>query len=74
MLCTKAAVLSRRGMVELGVKIDGRSLHNLLPRSIASRLRLHLYFGKSIQVSIAHHMILTNQYYQFITRVANYAT
>ena len=59
MLYTKAAVLSTRGIVELGVKIDGSSIYNLLPRSIASRLYLPLHFGDSI---LANNIITTNQY------------
>jgi len=43
-LYTKAAILSTRGRVELGVKIDGSSIHNLLLRLIASRLRLPLLY------------------------------
>ncbi|KAH7333532.1 hypothetical protein BKA65DRAFT_553896 [Rhexocercosporidium sp. MPI-PUGE-AT-0058] len=47
-LNTSAAIVSARGIVELArVKIDGSSLHNLLPRSIASRLGLPLHFGSS---------------------------
>jgi hypothetical protein len=63
-----------KGIVELGVKIDGSSEHNLLPRSIASRLCLPLHFGKSIRVSITHHMIPTNQYCQFNIQVADVET
>ncbi|KUJ07016.1 uncharacterized protein LY89DRAFT_678297 [Mollisia scopiformis] len=51
-LYTNAAIVSARGIVELArVKIDGGSLHNLLPRSIASRLGLPLHFGSSIRVN-----------------------
>jgi hypothetical protein len=49
-------------------------VHNLPPRSIASRLRLPLHFGKSIRVSVAHHMIPTNQYFQINIRVADVET
>jgi hypothetical protein len=62
MLYTKAAVLLIKGIVELGVKIDKSSVHNLLPRSIASRLCLPLHFSKSIQIGVANYIILTNQY------------
>jgi len=74
MLYTKATVLSIRGIVELGVKIDGSSVHNLLPWSIASRLCLPLHFGKSIRIGVANHIILTNQYCQFNIRVASVET
>jgi hypothetical protein len=74
MLYTKATVLSIRGIVELGVKINGSSVHNLLPQSIASRLRLPLHFGKSIRIGVANHIILTNQYCQFNIRVASVET
>jgi phage-related baseplate assembly protein len=59
-LYTKAAVPSTRGVVELGVKIDGSSVNNLLPQSIASRLRLLLHFGKNIQIGVAYHIIPAN--------------
>ena len=71
MLYTKAAALSTRRIVELGVKIDGSSVHNLLPRSIASRLRLPLHFGDSI---LANNIIPTNQYCRFNIRVAGVET
>jgi hypothetical protein len=74
MLYTKAAVLSTRGVVELGVKIDGSSEHNLLPWSIANRLRLTLHFGKSIQIGVADHIIPTNQYCRFNIQVASVET
>ena len=74
MLYTKAAVLSTQGIVELGVKIDGSSVRNLLLRSIASRLRLPLFLGKSIRISVAHHIIQMNQYSQFSIQVADVET
>lgn len=74
MLYTKAAALSTRGIVELGVKIDGSSVHNLLPRSMASRLCLPLHFGKSIRIGVANHIIPTNQYCRFNIRVAGVET
>jgi hypothetical protein len=74
MLYTKAAVLSIRGVVELGVKINRSSVHNLLPRSIASRLRLPLYFSKSIRIGVANYIIPINQYCRFNIRVASVET
>jgi hypothetical protein len=66
---TRAAIVSSRGTVELTrVKIDGSSLHNLLPRSIARTLGLPLHFGSSVQV--ANYTALTDQYCQFTIRVA----
>lgn len=73
-LHTKAAVLSTRGIVGFGVKIDVSSIYNLLPRSMASRLRLPLHFGKGIRIGVAHHIIRTNQYCQFNIRVARVET
>jgi hypothetical protein len=70
MLHAKAAALSTRGIVELGVKTDGSSVRNLLPRSMASRLCLPLHFGKSIRIGVANHIISTNQYCRFNIRVA----
>jgi hypothetical protein len=67
MLYTKAAVLSTRGILELGVKIDGISIHNLLPRSMASTLRLPLHFGKSIRIVVANHIIPTNNIVDLIS-------
>jgi hypothetical protein len=74
MLYTKAAVLSTRGIVELRVKINRSSLHNLLPRLMASRLRLPLHFGKGIRIRVANHIIPTNQYCQFNIQVASVET
>ena len=69
---TRAAIVSARGPVELTrVKIDGSSLHNLLPRSVARKLGFPLYFGSSIRVKVANHTALTNQYCQFTIRVAS---
>ena len=56
------------------MKIDGSSGQNLLPRSIASRLRLPLYFGKNLRIGIANHIITTEQHYQFNIRVARVET
>lgn len=52
------------------VKIDGRSLHNLLPQSIARTLGLPLHFGSSVRVQVANCTALTDQYCQFTIRVA----
>lgn len=56
------------------VKIDGGSLHNLLPRSIASRLRLPLHFGSSIRVRVANCTALTDQYCRLTIKVASIET
>jgi len=72
---TKAAIVSARGVVELTrVKIDGGSLHNLLPRSIASRLGLPLYFGSSLTVRVANRTALTDQYCRLTIKVAGIET
>ena len=47
-LYTKVVELLIRGVVDLGVKINGSSVHNLLSRSIVNKLGLLIYFGKSI--------------------------
>lgn len=74
-LYTKAAIVSARGIVELArVKIDGGSLHNLLPRSIASRLGLPLHFGSSIRVRVANCTALTDQYCRLTIKVAGIET
>jgi hypothetical protein len=75
MLNTKAAVQSIRRIEELGVEIDGSSVHNLLPLSIASRLlHLPLHFGKSIGIRVANYIFPTNQYCQFNIHVAGAET
>ncbi|CZR66317.1 uncharacterized protein PAC_16218 [Phialocephala subalpina] len=52
-LYTKAAIVLARGIVELTrVNIDGISLYNLLPRSIARKLGLHLHFGGNVRVNL----------------------
>ena len=56
------------------VKIDGGSLHNLLPRSIASRLGLPLHFGSSIRVRVANCTALTDQYCRLTIKVAGIET
>ena len=44
---TRAAIVLARGAVELTrVKIDGSSLHNLLPRSIARKLGFPLHLAE----------------------------
>jgi len=52
------------------VKIDGSSLHNLLPRLIARKLGFPLHFGSSVRVKVANRTALTDQYCQFTIRVA----
>ena len=56
------------------VKIDGGSLYNLLPRSIASRLGLPLHFGSSIRVRVANRTALTDQYCRLTIKVAGIKT
>jgi hypothetical protein len=74
-LYIKAAIVLARGIVELTrVKIDGSSLHNLLPRSIARKLGLPLHFGGSVRVKLANHTVLTDQYCQFTVKVAGIKT
>jgi hypothetical protein len=74
-LYTKAAIISARGIVELTrVKIDGTSLHNLLPRSIARKLGLPLHFGGSVRVRLANRTVLTDQYCQLTIKVAGSKT
>jgi hypothetical protein len=69
---TKAAIVLRKGMVELGrVKIDGNNMHNLLPRSIADELSLPLYFGDAIRIRVANRSILISQYCRFSIQVAS---
>ena len=67
----KSLKLERFDIESLGMLF---CVHNLPPRSIASRLRLPLHFGKSIRVSVANHMIPTNQYCQFNILVADIET
>jgi hypothetical protein len=74
-LYTNAAIVSARGIIELArVKIDGGSLYNLFPRSIASRLGLPLYFGSSIRVRVANCTALTDQYCRLTIKVASIET
>lgn len=74
-LYTKAAIVLAGGIVELArVKIDGGRLHNLLPRSIASRLGLPLHFGSSIRVRVANYTALTDQYCRSTIKVAGIET
>jgi hypothetical protein len=74
-LYTKASIVSTRGIVELGrVQIDKSSLHNLLPRSIASKLGLLLHFGSIVKLRVADRTVTTNQYCRFNINVANIKT
>ena len=75
MLYTKAAIALRKGMVELGrVKIDGNSVHNLLPRSIADELGLSLHFGGTIRIRVENRSIPISQYCRFSIQVAGVET
>ncbi|KAF8862730.1 hypothetical protein BDZ45DRAFT_686558 [Acephala macrosclerotiorum] len=75
MLYTKAAIALRKGMVELGrVKIDGDSMHNLLPRSIADELSLPLHFGGAIRIRVGNRSIPISQYCRFSILVAGVET
>jgi hypothetical protein len=74
-LYTKASIISKRWIVELErVKIDGSSLHSLLPWSIASKLGLSLHFGSRVRVKVANRTVATNQYCRFTIKVANIET
>jgi hypothetical protein len=74
-LYTKAAIVSAREIVELPrIKIDGTSLHNLLPRSIARKLGLPLHFGGRVRVRLANRTVLTDQYCQLTIKVAGIKT
>ena len=57
-LYTKAAIVLRKGTVELGrVKINGDSIHNLLPRSIADKLGLSLHSSGTIRIRVENRSI-----------------
>jgi len=74
-LYTKAAIVLAREIVELPrIKIDGTSLHNLLPRSIARKLGLPLHFGGRVRVRLANRTVLTDQYCQLTIKVAGIKT
>lgn len=69
---TRAAIVSARGPVELTrVKIDGSSLYNLLPQSIAWKLGFYLRFGSNVRVKVTNRTALSDQYCQFTIRVAS---
>ena len=58
-LYTKAAIVLRKGTVELGrVKINRDSIYNLLPRSIADKLGLSLYSSGTIRIRVENCSIL----------------
>jgi hypothetical protein len=68
---TKASIKTPRGVVDLErVQVDERSPFNLVPWSIATNLDLMLYSGKTLAITIAHHLIQTNHYSHFAIRVA----
>jgi hypothetical protein len=74
-LYTKAAIALRKGAVELGrVKIDGDSMHNLLPRSIADELGLSLHSGGTIRIRVENRSIPISQYCRFSIQVAGVET
>lgn len=75
MLYTKAAIALRKGMVALGrVTIDGDSMRNLLPRSIANELGLSLYLGGTIRIRVENRSITTSQYCRLSIQVAGIET
>jgi hypothetical protein len=71
---TKASIETPRGVVELEVQVDEGSPFNLVPWSIAANLNLMLYFGKTLAITIAHHLIQTNHYSQFTIGIAGHNT
>jgi hypothetical protein len=72
---TKAAIALRKGTVELGrVKIDGDSIHNLLPRSIADKLDLSLHSSGTIRIRLENRSIPVSQYCRFSIQVAGVET
>jgi hypothetical protein len=74
-LYTKATIALRNGTVELGrVKIDGDSIHNLLPRSIAVKLGLSLHSSSTIRIRVENRSILISQYCRFSIQVAGVET
>jgi Chromo (CHRromatin Organisation MOdifier) domain len=74
-LYTKAAIALRKGTVELGrVKIDGDSIHNLLPRSIADKLGLSLHSSGTIRIRVENRSIPISQYCRFSIQVAGVET
>jgi hypothetical protein len=74
-LYTKAAIALRKGTVELGrVKIDGDSIHNLLPRSIADKLGLSLHSSSTIRIRVENRSIPISQYCRFSIQVAGVET
>lgn len=74
-LYTKATIALRRRTVDLGrVKIDGDSVHNLLPRSVVNELGLSLYFGGTIIIRVENRSILISQYCRFRIQVASVET
>jgi len=74
-LYTKAAIALRKGTVELGrVKIDGDSIHNLLPRSIADKLGLSLHSSGTIRIRVENRSIPISQYCRFSIQVAGVKT
>jgi hypothetical protein len=71
-LYTKAAIALRKGTVELGrVKIDGDSIHNLLPRY---KLGLSLHSSGTIRIRVENRSIPISQYCRFRIQVAGVET
>ena len=62
-------------MGQLGrVDIYGESMHNLLPRSIADKLSLHLHFSVVIRIIVCNHSIPIIQYCPLSVQVAGVET
>ncbi|KAH8792217.1 hypothetical protein F5882DRAFT_376774 [Hyaloscypha sp. PMI_1271] len=74
-LYTKATIVSKEGMVELGrVKINRDGIHNLLSRSIADKLGLSLHSRSILRIRVENYSISVNQYYRFGIQVASVKT
>jgi hypothetical protein len=72
---TKAAILLPRGIAGIyRVHVDERCSFNLLPRSIALDLGLILYADRILTITVAGHLVQTNQYCRFTIRVAGHDT
>jgi hypothetical protein len=56
------------------VKIDGDSIHNLLPRSIADKLGLSLHSSGTIRIRVENRSIPISQYCRFSIQVAGVET
>lgn len=72
---TKASIIMSRGVVNFGrVKVNERSPSNLIPISIAEKLGLVLYLGKTTTIMAGDGPVQSNQYTRFTVQVAGYDT